>query len=185
MRQLTRLGIVPSDVRHIVLTHLHFDHTGSLPGFPHAMVHVHRREFDAYLHPRSWIEPAYDRTDDAHGPHWMFYDRVGAEWLGLEAIRLPFRPEIYPLSLFGYMRGHCGVAIRDGEGWPLHCADALPLNVECDVTLAWLNRMVLGPHGPRLQAFAQDRPEVRRLAGHMAAGVPSGAAPWRRPSASG
>jgi hypothetical protein len=41
------------------------------------------------------------------------------------------------------------------------------LNVEFDVTPGWLNRIVLGPHGPRLKAFAQAHPEVRLLAGHM------------------
>ncbi len=35
------------------------------------------------------------------------------------------------------------------------------------MTPAWLNRMVLGPHVPRLQALAQHHPEVTLLAGHM------------------
>ncbi|HEX7540797.1 MAG TPA: MBL fold metallo-hydrolase [Anaerolineales bacterium] len=32
IRQVTRLGYKPEDVRHIVLTHMHFDHCGGLPG---------------------------------------------------------------------------------------------------------------------------------------------------------
>lgn len=88
-------------------------------------------------------------------------------WLGLEAIRLPLTPAMYLIPLFGHTRVHCGVAIRDGEGWLFQCGDALPLSAHYDVTPAWLNRPVLGPHGPRLRALAQAHPEVRMLAGHM------------------
>ena len=48
MRQVARLGYAPADVRHIVLTHIHFDHCGGLPDFPAASVHVHRREYKAF-----------------------------------------------------------------------------------------------------------------------------------------
>jgi len=167
VRQLERRGIRPDSVRHIVLRHLHFDHAGGLPDFPQAQVDVHRREHEAYLHPRSWLELAYDRADAAHGPQWVLYDQANSDWLGFEAIRLPFNPAMYLIPLFGHTRGHCGVAIQDGDRWLFQCGDALPLDAGFDVTPAWLNRLVLGPHGPRLQAFAREHPEVRLLAGHM------------------
>ncbi len=47
VRQLRRLGFDPRDVRHVVLTHLDFDHAGGLEDFPQAAVHVLRRELDA------------------------------------------------------------------------------------------------------------------------------------------
>jgi hypothetical protein len=47
------------------------------------------------------------------------------------------------------------------------CAGALPFSTNFSVTPAWVNRVVLGSHGPRLQAFAREHPEVRMLAGHM------------------
>ncbi len=115
----------------------------------------------------------------------MFYARLDEEWLGLEAIRLPFRPEIYLVPLLGHRRGDCGVAIQADEGWLLHSADALQLNVEDDVTPAWLSRMVLSPQGPRLQAFGQDHPEVRLLVVHMRPEFIQARPVWRRPSASG
>lgn len=40
MRQIRRLGYAASDVCHIVLTELDFDHAGGLEDFPDARVHV-------------------------------------------------------------------------------------------------------------------------------------------------
>ena len=167
IRQIVRLGYSPKDVQHIVLTHLHFDHAGGLPDFPQAQVHVHRREFDAMQNPRRLIEWAYDRADFRHNPSWVLYDQPDAKWLGFEAIRLPFSPEMYLVPLFGHTRGHCGVAIQDHEGWIFNCADALPTNAQFDLIPAWLSRLAIGPHVPRIQAWAAAHPEVRLLAGHM------------------
>jgi len=161
------LGFAPEDIRHIVITHLHFDHAGGLPDFPHAQVHVHRRELEAMRHPRTWIELAYDRSDFAHQPARVLYEQPNAQWLGLEAIRLPFSPEMYLVPLFGHARGHYGVAIQDDGRWLFHCTDALPTNAQFDITSQWPNRLVLGPHVPRLQAWASAHPDVRLLAGHM------------------
>ena len=32
--------------------------------------------------------------------------------------------EVLMIPLVGHSRGHTGVAVRDGEGWLLHCGDA-------------------------------------------------------------
>ena len=167
VRQIARLGYAPQDVRHIVMTHLHFDHAGGLADFPHAHVHIHRQEVEAARRPRGWIELAYDKADFAHQPDWVLYDTPDADWLGFPAVRLPFTPEMYLVPLFGHTRGHCGVALRDGEGWIFQCGDALPTNAQFDLTPAWLNRLVLGPHVPRIQQWAANHPEVRLLAGHL------------------
>jgi glyoxylase-like metal-dependent hydrolase (beta-lactamase superfamily II) len=45
--QLRTAGIDPSDVRYVVQTHLHIDHTGALGHFPQATVLVHERELAA------------------------------------------------------------------------------------------------------------------------------------------
>jgi glyoxylase-like metal-dependent hydrolase (beta-lactamase superfamily II) len=128
---------------------------------------VHRREFEAMRHPRSWIELAYDPADFVHNPEWVLYEQGSEQWLGLDAIRLPFTPEIFLVPLFGHTRGHCGVAVRDADAWLFQCADALPTNVQFAITPDWLNRIVIGRHVPRLRAWASDHPEVRLLAGHM------------------
>jgi N-acyl homoserine lactone hydrolase len=45
-RQLEEIGIGPGDVGHVIITHLHFDHTGYLKYFPHAKVSIQKKEYD-------------------------------------------------------------------------------------------------------------------------------------------
>jgi glyoxylase-like metal-dependent hydrolase (beta-lactamase superfamily II) len=45
--QLAALGVGPDDVRHVILSHLHYDHTGGLPLLTRARVHVARAEWAA------------------------------------------------------------------------------------------------------------------------------------------
>ena len=47
LRQVEKLGFGALDVRHIVLTHLDFDHAGGIEDFPHATVHVLHSEWTA------------------------------------------------------------------------------------------------------------------------------------------
>lgn len=165
VRQVARLGYRPGDVRHIVLTHMHFDHCGGLPDFPQATVHVHRREYEAFLgRPRRWTDLAYVRRHVAHRPQFALYEATGEHWLGLAAIRLPFEPEMWLVPLFGHTRGHCGVALHTATGWLFHLGDAAPLGMNEDAP-GWLVRLVLGPHVPRLRLRrarpGRPRPQAR------------------------
>jgi glyoxylase-like metal-dependent hydrolase (beta-lactamase superfamily II) len=167
VRQIARLGYRPEDVGHIVLTHMHFDHCGGLPDFPNATVHVHRRELEAFrARPRTWLELAYVRRNLAHRPKVVTYQGTGERWYDFDAIRLPFEPEMRLIPLFGHTRGHCGVAVRTERGWHFHAGDALPPGMDTGVP-AWATRLVLGPHVPRLSAFAAAHPEIVVTVGHM------------------
>lgn len=46
MEQLKRIGIAPEDIRYVVLSHLHSDHTGAIGRFPHATHVVQRQEYE-------------------------------------------------------------------------------------------------------------------------------------------
>ena len=129
--QVRRLGFHPADVRHIVVTHLDFDHAGGLEDFPNAAVHVTAREKEAAdrksggalvgalrYRPEQW-----DEVRD-----WRLYPFGGGErWFGFDAVRdlegLP--PEILLIPLAGHTWGHAGVAVQEDDGrWLLYASDA-------------------------------------------------------------
>ena len=166
-QQLESMGISPTNVKHIIQTHLHFDHAGGLPDFPWAQVHLHQKELAAMLKPNTWLERfAYDKADFTHEPNWVTYENCTEKWYEFDAIPLPFTPRIYMIPLFGHTSGHCGVAIQDGLGWLFQAGDSIPTNAAFDLTPGWLNRMVIGPHVERIKAFAHFHPEVNIVAGH-------------------
>ena len=168
VNRVRNLGADPEDVRHIILTHMHFDHCGGLPDFPWAKVHVHRKEYESFIHgPRRFKELAYIRRNIAAVKEWNLYDATGKKWHGFDAIRLPgFEPPIWLIPLFGHSQGHCGVAIQTTTGWHFHCGDA-GVDIENNIAPDWLIASVLGPHWPRLRTFAHSHPDVRLTASHM------------------
>src|SRR5215204_5539929 len=56
IRQVEALGFDPRDVRHILLTHLDFDHAGGLDDFPWAQVHMMEVERDQALLQKTWLD---------------------------------------------------------------------------------------------------------------------------------
>jgi len=129
IRQIEALGFHASDVRHIIATHLDFDHAGGLEDFPNATVHVMAREYEDATRPHTgfvarnrWRMPQLNQVAD-----WRRYGARGEDWFGFEAVRdldgLP--PEILMVPLPGHTWGHAGVAMRqDGGRWLLHAGDA-------------------------------------------------------------
>src|SRR5579863_2157824 len=125
--QIEALGFRGEEVRHIVLTHIDFDHAGGLPDFPQAKVHVHVKEKDAALVRASFKgKVRYRPPQLAHGPAWETYDALGEPWKGVPAARqlegLP--PEILALPMHGHSRGHAAIAVDTGRGWLVHAGDA-------------------------------------------------------------
>jgi glyoxylase-like metal-dependent hydrolase (beta-lactamase superfamily II) len=124
--QLVARGFQPGDVRHIITTHLDLDHSGGLPDFPEAEVHLLGSELAAAKHPSLRERQRYVAAHWAHGPRWVEHGAGGDDWFGFQGIRvLPGSDaEILLIPLPGHSLGHTGVAIRNGEGWLLHCGDA-------------------------------------------------------------
>jgi glyoxylase-like metal-dependent hydrolase (beta-lactamase superfamily II) len=120
------LGFDPGDVRRIVVTHLDPDHSGGLPDFPDAEVHVFGRELEVALDPPLRERVRYIGNHWKHGPNWIRHEVDGDEWFGFESVRvLPGSgAEIALVPLLGHTLGHTGVAINTGDGWLLHCGDA-------------------------------------------------------------
>lgn len=128
-------GYRADDVRHIVLTHLDFDHAGGIQDFPRAEVHVLDAELDAARHPRGPVATGRYRPlqwDD--NVRWRTYSAHGEPWFGFPAVReLPgLPPDILLVPLAGHTVGHAGVAVRGRDRWVLHAGDAYFFREEID-----------------------------------------------------
>lgn len=126
IRQVEALGHDPTEVRHIITTHLDLDHAGGLGDFPDAQVHVLGAELAYAQHPSLIEGSRYIKAQWDHGPNWVEYGSGGDSWFGFESIRLlpGLDAEIALIPLPGHTIGHCGVAINGPDGWLLHCGDA-------------------------------------------------------------
>lgn len=153
--QVRRLGFDPRDVRHIVISHLDFDHAGGLEDFPRATVHLTAREKEvadrgeggAFVGTRRYRPQQWDEVTD-----WRLYPMGrGEAWFGFDAVRqldgLP--PEILLIPLTGHTWGHSGIAVETEGGWLLHAADAYfyrgeigPGRRRCPVGLRGYQRMM-------------------------------------------
>ncbi|HEX8570138.1 MAG TPA: MBL fold metallo-hydrolase [Caulobacteraceae bacterium] len=135
--QVEQLGFSTRDVRHIVLTHLDFDHAGGIEDFPEARVHVMEKEREAAEHRRrGFITTRRYRPvqwDDVRD--WRTYAGGGEPWFGFDSVRqmdgLP--PEILMVPLPGHTWGHAGVAVQTSGGWILNAGDAYFYRGEMDV----------------------------------------------------
>lgn len=96
--QLALLGLDPSDVTDLVVTHGDIDHVGGIDGFPHATLVTSRVE-------REGGPPRY--FDDAHPVDWPAHGRYhlvdGDEELA---------PGVTLLSAPGHSPGHLAVLVR-------------------------------------------------------------------------
>lgn len=186
------LGFDPADVRHIVLTHMDLDHAGGLSDFPNAAVHLLAAEHHAAtVRPTGAERNRYRPGQWAHGARFETYEASGEPWFGFRAVRaLRGLPEgdVLLVPLLGHSRGHCGVAVRSGDRWLLHCGDAYFHEREvldppsCPRALAFFQRLVAfdyakvvhnkrrlvelaRTHGAEVSLFsAHDEAELDRLA---------------------
>jgi glyoxylase-like metal-dependent hydrolase (beta-lactamase superfamily II) len=128
IRQIERLGFAARDVRHIVLTHLDFDHAGGLDDFPWATVHLMKTEAQDAVAQRTWLDRQRYRPQQWRDrSRWRTYPNGnGQRWSGFECVRdlqgLP--PEILMVPLAGHTNGHAGVAVQGADGDMLLAGDA-------------------------------------------------------------
>jgi glyoxylase-like metal-dependent hydrolase (beta-lactamase superfamily II) len=197
IRQVERLGFEPRDVRHVLLTHLDFDHAGGLDDFPWARVHLLGREREHAALRRTWLDRQRFRPQQwSYQEQWRSYADGGETWFGFEQARtldgLP--PELLFVPLFGHTLGHVGVAVGQRDRWLFHAGDAYFYHREMDRErpyCTWglrmyqllmdkdrrarLNnqarlRQLRHEHGARVEVFcSHDVVEFERLAGRPAA----------------
>ncbi len=126
LHQVQALGYKAQDVKHIFLTHMHLDHSGGLPDFPHAKVHIYEPEYRMVTERIGidWLMCIPEHW--AHGPDWVVHRLEGDTFHGLE--RTP-TVEVGGVAVFlvpfvGHTPGHCAVVLHLPDGrWYIHAGD--------------------------------------------------------------
>lgn len=165
IRQIARLGFRPQDVRHVLLSHLDFDHAGGLDDFPWATVHLLGEELHAAtsrstLLDRMRYRPQQWSTRDL----WRTYPlQQGETWRGFTFVReIPgLGPDVLMVPLIGHTLGHAGFLLRRDTNWLFYAADAYFYHAEMD----------RNPHctpGLRLYQTMMEKDRTLRLANREA-----------------
>jgi glyoxylase-like metal-dependent hydrolase (beta-lactamase superfamily II) len=171
VRQIERLGFAARDVRHILLSHLDFDHAGGLDDFPDATVHMLADEISSASAQRTVLDRMRYRPQQwGTRSHWHSYAADGGEsWLGFAGVQqVGLGPDVLLVPLIGHTLGHAGIAMRRDEGWLLYAADAYFYYAEMDVErprctpgLEFYQVMMEKDRGARLQNQKRLRDAVR------------------------
>jgi glyoxylase-like metal-dependent hydrolase (beta-lactamase superfamily II) len=175
IRQIQRLGFRAHDVRHVVLTHLDFDHAGGLDDFPTATVHLLREEvLSATAQSTRLDRMRYRPQQWGNRDRWRAYEpSEGDQWMGFTCVRdlSGLDAEVLLVPLVGHTLGHAGIAVRRDQGWLFFAGDAYfhrgEMDVEhphCTPGLALYQRMMDKDRRKRFANQARLR-ELRRNTG--------------------
>ncbi|MGA4792131.1 N-acyl homoserine lactonase family protein [Nocardia sp. AB354] len=106
-RQIEAIGYTTRDVRRVVLSHMHFDHTGGLDLFPHAQGFIGAGEL-RYAKTPSNLDAAFFREEDIAAAQKIAWNEVPAGYdhdlFGDGSVTL--------LSLHGHTPGTLGLKLR-------------------------------------------------------------------------
>ncbi len=117
--QLHKFGLVPEDIGHIFITHMHFDHVDDLPLYTNAKVYVGRKEWEgATGQAPSW----------GHGPmmHEFLNNPQCRERLVLVEDQ-EILPGIESFWIGGHTPGSMAYRVHTAHGWTVFTGDTISL----------------------------------------------------------
>ena len=127
IKSLSNLSVKPENITDVILTHLHFDHTGGstklengkfAPTFPKAKYHIQKEQFE-------WAKNPSDRDRGSFIPHtFMPLDEIGV--LNLIDGESNIDDEIELLPIYGHTFAQQMLKISDSSNTFLFCGDLIP-----------------------------------------------------------
>ncbi|RYZ77451.1 MAG: MBL fold metallo-hydrolase [Proteobacteria bacterium] len=142
---LAKLGLKTSDINHVILTHLHFDHTGGatkaidgklVPTFESAKYYVQRANYETAVKPNIREKASY------YLPNFEPLNEAGVLTF-LDGPTENLLPGVSVLISDGHTHGQQVVKITDGTETLLYCGDLIPTSTH--VRLAWVMGYDLEP----------------------------------------
>ena len=126
--RLKEVGLSVTDIKMVILTHMHWDHTGALRFFNHCPIVVQREEHRFAFSPDPFLSTPYMPDHFQHPVDYMFMEGDGFVAAGVSVIRTP-----------GHTPGHQSVLAETVNGkYYLFPGDAMPLmeNLERKIPLS-------------------------------------------------
>jgi glyoxylase-like metal-dependent hydrolase (beta-lactamase superfamily II) len=112
---LKRMGIDAAEVKHVILTHLHWDHVSGVELFPNAAFYVQQNEFDFWLSDPLAKRPPFARFPDETSNIYIA-GLKGTDRLVLVDGDTEIQPGIELLSAPGHSIGLQAVAVHTRQG---------------------------------------------------------------------
>ena len=82
--QLHNIGVRPKDIKYVLQSHLHLDHSGAIGRFPNAQYIVQRKEYDYAYNPDWFAKAAYIKKDfDKPNINWKFLNDTKEDYFDL------------------------------------------------------------------------------------------------------
>ncbi|HUX61210.1 MAG TPA: MBL fold metallo-hydrolase [Ignavibacteriaceae bacterium] len=125
--ELVKAGISAGEITDVIITHLHFDHTGGsiklengklIPSFPNAKYYVQKKNFEWAVNPSERDRGSYIKEN--------FVPLFEAGLLNLIDNNIDFDDEIEFLVVNGHTFSQQLVKISDSSSTILYCGDLIP-----------------------------------------------------------
>lgn len=127
VKSLEKVGLTPADITDVLITHLHFDHTGGstilkdgkwIPAFPNAKYFTQKKHFEWAMNPTdrdrgSFIQNRFIPLHEEGVLHFVDGD-------------VEFDDEIEFFTIFGHTISQQMVKVHDSSNTVLYCGDLFP-----------------------------------------------------------
>ncbi|HUS97166.1 MAG TPA: N-acyl homoserine lactonase family protein [Hyphomicrobiaceae bacterium] len=127
---LAKIGIDAKSAIDVIMTHAHFDHTGTIEDYPNALFHIQDVEME-HVTGRDMTHPAFRlayHQDDVKS----LIDLLYAKRLTFHRGDVTLAPGLEFILIGGHARGQAILRVNTTRGWVILASDAVHLYEEID-----------------------------------------------------